>query len=150
MLTLLNQQNVAQGTNSIAGGFQTNINSNESMGMGFHCKSQAMSTGYKDNQFLFGRYLNAPQSSGGVQAGESQFVVGKHNAYSGQAHTAFMVGTGAGVGTEQNSFSVQYDGNVLMQQIVSKNYTSDSNAASNGVPVGGVYHTNGTLKIRQT
>lgn len=146
----VNQQNVAQGTNSIAGGFQTNINSDESMGMGFHCKSTAMSTGYKNNQFLFGRYLNAPQSSGGVQAGESQFVVGKHNAYSTQAHTAFAVGTGTGVGAEANSFTVQYDGNVLMEQIVNKNYSSDSAAAAGGVPVGGIYHNSGDLKIRLT
>ena len=144
----VNQQNVAQGNNSIAAGFQTNIDSNESMGMGFHCKSQAGTK--QDNQFLFGRYLNAPQSSGGQQAGQSQFVVGRHNQFNSQPHTAFTVGTGSGVGAEANSFSVQYDGNVLMHQIVNKNFTSDSAAAAGGVPVGGVYHNAGDLKIRLT
>ena len=117
--------------------------------MGFHCKSQA-STMKQDNQFLFGRYLNAPQVASQVQAGQSQFVVGRHNAYQNQVHTAFMVGTGSGVGTEANSFAVQYDGNVLMHQVVNKNFSSDSAAAAGGVPVGGVYHNAGDLKIRLT
>lgn len=37
---------------------------------------------------------------------------------------------------------------VLLGSITASNYANDTAAASQGVPLGGVYHTNGTLKIR--
>lgn len=36
----------------------------------------------------------------------------------------------------------------LLGSITASNYISDTAAASQGVPLGGVYHTNGVLKIR--
>ena len=38
----------------------------------------------------------------------------------------------------------------LLGSITASNYATDIAAASQGVPLGGVYHTNGTLKIRLT
>ena len=38
----------------------------------------------------------------------------------------------------------------LLGSITASNYPTDIAAASQGVPLGGVYHTNGTLKIRLT
>ena len=100
-------------------------------------------------QFMLGRYLNVPRdSSGNPSAG--CLVVGEHNAYSNRPNVKFAVGTGVGVGAEADSFTVLKDGNVLMEQIVNKNYSSDSAAASGGVPVGGIYHNSGDLKIRLT
>lgn len=37
---------------------------------------------------------------------------------------------------------------VLLGSVTASNYANDTVAASQGVPLGGVYHTNGTLKIR--
>lgn len=102
------------------------------------------------NQFMLGKYLNVPRAGSNGAASDSCTIVGKHNGYTNLANAAFVVGTGVGVGAEQNSFTVQHDGNVLMEQIVNKNYSSDSAAAAGGVPVGGIYHNSGDLKIRLT
>ena len=100
-------------------------------------------------QFMLGRYLNVPRdSSGNPSAG--CLVVGEHNTYLNRVGVKFAVGTGVGVGAEADSFTVLKDGNVLMEQVVNKNYSSDSAAAAGGVPVGGIYHNSGDLKIRLT
>lgn len=144
----VNQQNVAQGVNSIAGGFQTNIDSNESMGMGFHCKSQA-STLVQNNQFLFGRYLNAPQSNPSVQAGQSQFIVGRHNAYQAQQHTAFAVGNGSGIGTESNAMTVLYNGRVGIGTTAptSTLHVIGDITSSSGALFGGNTEVQGSLQV---
>ena len=144
----VNQQNAVQGNNSIAGGFQTNIDSNESMGMGFHCKSQA-STLRQDNQFLFGRYLNAPQSAPAVQAGQSQFIVGRHNAYLSQQHTAFAVGNGAGIGTESNAMTVLYNGRVGIGTTAptSTLHVIGDILSSSGASFGGNTDVQGSLRV---
>lgn len=144
----VNQQNVAQGTNSIAGGFQTNVNSNESMAVGFHCKDTP-STMTQNNQFLFGRYLNTPQSAPQVAAGQAQFVVGRHNAYTGQQHTAFAVGNGSGVGTESNAMTVLYNGQVgigtttpTAKMDIAGNMKATTGTFSTGVYLGGTSTAN--------
>jgi hypothetical protein len=35
-----------------------------------------------------------------------------------------------------------------MEKVVNYDYADDSTAQSAGVPIGGIYHTGGTLKIR--
>lgn len=102
------------------------------------------------NQFMLGKYLNVPRAGSNGAASDSCAIVGKHNSYTNLPNAAFVVGTGVGVGAEANSFTVQHDGNVLMEQVVNKNYSSDSAAASGGVPIGGIYHNSGDLKIRRT
>jgi hypothetical protein len=37
---------------------------------------------------------------------------------------------------------------VIMEKVVNYDYADDSTAQSAGVPIGGIYHTGGTLKIR--
>ena len=107
----VNQQNVAQGNNSFVGGFLNRVNSQESVAFGF-ANTDTASTLLENNQFLFGRYLNPPRSAVGVTAGQSQFIVGRHNLYISQQHTAFAVGIGSGVGTEANAMTVNYNGRV--------------------------------------
>ena len=111
----LNQQNQVEGANSLAGGFQCRVDGQQGIAFGFLNKDTVNSgTAFQDNQFLFGRYLNSikSDSSGNLVAGQSQFVVGRHNAYLGLPHTAFAVGNGLGVGAEASAFTVLYNGNV--------------------------------------
>ena len=111
----INQQNQVEGANSLAGGFQSRIDGQQGIAFGFLNKDTVNSgTAFQDNQFLFGRYLNSikSDSSGNLVAGQSQFVVGRHNAYLGLPHTAFAVGNGSGVGAEATAFAVLYNGNV--------------------------------------
>jgi len=141
------QQNTVSGTQSIASGFLNTERNGASATFGSFNGQQAHSV--SNNQFMFGRYLNVPRNSSGTPS-QGCMVVGEHNTYLNRTDVKFAVGTGAGVGAEADSFTVLKDGNVLMEQIVNKNYSSDSAAASGGVPVGGIYHNSGDLKIRLT
>ena len=144
------QQNTSSGTASwsLTTGFLNTTRDSASLTVGSH-NGMTASTVPSREQFMLGRYLNVPRdSSGNPSAG--CLVVGEHNAYSNRPNVKFAVGTGAGVGAEADSFTVLKDGNVLMEQVVNKNYSSDSAAASGGVPIGGIYHNSGDLKIRLT
>jgi hypothetical protein len=37
---------------------------------------------------------------------------------------------------------------IIMEKVVNYDYADDATAQSNNVPIGGIYHTSGTLKIR--
>lgn len=143
------QQNTSSGTAawSLTTGFLNTTRDSASLTVGSFNGMTASSASRE--QFMLGRYLNVPRNSSGTPS-QGCLVVGEHNAYANRADVKFAVGTGVGVGAEQDSFTVLKDGNVLMEQIVNKNYSSDSAAASGGVPVGGIYHNAGDLKIRLT
>jgi len=50
---------------------------------------------------------------------------------------------------EQNLFDVYTNGMVILQQLSSSfSASDDADAATKGIPTGGLYHTNGTVKIR--
>lgn len=135
---------------SFGSGFQNSLNSGDSAVFGsFNGFDWNLST-TPSNQFMLGKYLNVPRAGANGAASESCTIVGRYNKYTYMGGEAFVVGTGVGIGAEQNSFTVQHDGNVLMEQIVNKNYSSDTAAAAGGVPVGGIYHNAGDLKIRLT
>jgi hypothetical protein len=141
------QQNTVSGAHSISSGFLNTTKNYSSATFGSF--NGNVSNGVGSDQFMFGRYLNVPRdSSGSVSNG--CVVVGEHNAYLNRPNVKFTVGTGPGVGAEQDSFTVLKDGNVLMEQIVNKNFVDDAAAATGGVPVGGIYHNSGDLKIRLT
>jgi|14_taG_2_1085336.scaffolds.fasta_scaffold00684_6 hypothetical protein len=141
------QQNTVSGQQSIASGFlNTERNPTSATFGAFNGQTGHSAT---NSQFMFGRYLNVPRNSTGSPS-QGCVVVGEHNAYSNRPNVKFAVGTGVGVGAEADSFTVLKDGNVLMEQIVNKNYSSDSAAAAGGVPIGGIYHNSGDLKIRRT
>ena len=149
---LFGQQNVitANGTRSFVGGFQNRVEDQESAIFGSFNNLNQTVRNYGASQFLIGRYLNVPRAGTNGSPGASCTVVGKHNLYNNRGRDVFVVGTGAGVGAEANSFSVDDLGNVLMDQVVNKNYSSDTAAAAGGVPIGGIYHNSGDLKIRLT
>jgi hypothetical protein len=143
------QQNTSHGTAawSLSTGFLNQTRDSASLTVGSFNGMTASSASRE--QFMLGRYLNVPRNSSGTPS-QGCLVVGEHNAYLNRPNVKFAVGTGVGVGAEADSFTVLKDGNVLMEQVVNKNYSSDSAAASGGVPVGGIYHNSGDLKIRLT
>lgn len=143
------QQNTSHGTAawSLSTGFLNQTRDSASLTVGSF-NGMTASTVSRE-QFMLGRYLNVPRDNGGNPS-QGCLVVGEHNAYLNRPNVKFAVGTGVGVGAEADSFTVLKDGNVLMEQVVNKNYSSDSAAASGGVPVGGIYHNSGDLKIRLT
>ncbi len=44
--------------------------------------------------------------------------------------------------------NTSFSGNIVSQTVLSANYVNDAAAAVGGIPVGGLYHTNGAVKIR--
>ena len=146
------QQNTFDNTadKSFGSGFFNTLKASESVVFGSFNGFTWNTSTTPSNQFMIGKYLNVPRAGSNGAASISCTIVGKHNGYTNLGNAAFVVGTGTGVGAEANSFTVQHDGNVLMEQIVNKNYSSDTAAAAGGVPVGGIYHNAGDLKIRLT
>jgi len=133
---------------SFVSGFMSTVNDSASGSFGAYNGMQTASQA-SEGTFMMGRYLNVPRDINGNPS-PGCLVVGQHNAYSNRIDVKFAVGTGAGVGAEQDSFTVLKDGNVLMEQIVNKNFVDDAAAATGGVPIGGIYHNAGDLKIRLT
>lgn len=66
------------------------------------------------------------------------------------ANGYFAGGTGLSVGGDvEVTGSILVDSFVVLSQVSSSlNYANDTAAASGGVPLGGLYHTSGTIKIR--
>ena len=91
-------------------------------------------------------------------AGNNAAVFGKNNVAlgNGQSSTVFQVGCGDGVNNRANAINIvdknQAQGNaiIFMDQLVDQNYADDVAAAAAGITVGGLYHTNGVLKINIT
>lgn len=143
-----NQGNTVSGLNAASGGVSNTVTAEASFAYGFGIDTSGGGA-TPPQQILFGRFLKPPRDTAG-NAGEAQVIVGRHNKHANQPATAFAVGTGTASNATANSFTVQYDGNVLMEQVLNKNYSSDSAAAAGGVPIGGIYHNAGDLKIRRT
>ncbi len=94
-----------------------------------------------DNVSLLGNDLrvNAPNGT----------VVGVLNDPSptGHGNSLFMVGNGTDKG-RTTAFNVNTQGNIMMEFVRQANFADDTAAANGGIPISGLYHTNGTVKIR--
>lgn len=85
-------------------------------------------------------------------------VVGQNNdetVNTTQGKTSFQVGVGSGVGNRKNAFNVvraagPLHGVIYMDQLVNQDYANDVDAAAAGIGLGGLYHTNGVVKINIT
>jgi hypothetical protein len=104
---------------------------------------QASEPTLQDNSSMLGSHLEL--------FSPSCTVVGTYNigSPSGQAGSLFMVGYGD-VKLRANAFNVNTNGILISDSTVSFNYADDAAAAAGGIPIGGVYHLNGALRIRIT
>ena len=125
------QNTVTAGNNSFIGGTKGDIN--------------------ESNSFGYGKGI---QLEHGNMAGFGKFNDGAAND---EADALFTVGCGfnenAGRRNAMNVVSATVDGNnnkavVYLDQLVDFNFTDDADAAAKGIGVGGLYHTDGVVKIR--
>lgn len=82
---------------------------------------------------------------------------GKHNENS-TGEDLLVVGCGGGGTNRANGLEVKLNANpaaqsigkatVVMPETVTADFADDTAAAAAGIPIGGIYHTSGTLKIR--
>lgn len=102
------------------------------------------------NSSCFGNNLNAD--------GGNITVVGQNNDDSvnpTQGKSSFQVGVGLGQTNRKNALNVTRVPSPLfsviyMDQLVNANYADDTAAAAAGIGLGGLYHTNGVVKINIT
>ena len=66
----------------------------------------------------------------------------------------FVTGTLSVTGSQTYSGSANFLGAVIASgsgnSVLGSNYADDTAAAAGGIPLGGIYHTNGAIKIRTT
>jgi hypothetical protein len=88
---------------------------------------------------------------GTVANGTGQHVSGSYNV-TGNTTSLFVVGCGTDDTNRADAFKVEPISStiatIVLPQVVSLDYGDDSAAQSAGVPIGGMYHTSGVLKIR--
>jgi len=76
----------------------------------------------------------------------------------GLGETKFVVSVGSASNTNSNALLITEGGvdkantpqvpRIIMPSVVDFDYVSDADAAANGIPVGGIYHNSGELRIR--
>jgi len=156
--TVIGNVNVLAGTNLItASGSQRtlNIGFGNEVGLGSSANnSVAIGNNARINDgantAVFGSNLNAD--------GGNTTVVGQNNDDSvnaNQGKSSFQVGIGSGAGNRGNALNVVRAANPLkgviyMDQLVNQNYADDTAAGQAGIGLGGLYHTNGVVKINIT
>jgi hypothetical protein len=122
---------------------------------GYYCHAEGQYTtaiGYGAHSEGYGTTaISSLLSSPGLP----QHVEGRYNTADNQA--LYIVGNGDNSYTQRNAFQVNAYGmsnvysTILIPNIVANaNYPDDSQANSGGIPLGGVYHDNGNLRIRIT
>lgn len=124
------QNTVTSGNNSFIGGTKSDINQSNSFGFG---KGVQLEHG---NMAGFGKFNDGAANDG--------------------ASALFTVGCGANDNIRRNAMNVVLStvggannkAVVYLDQVVNYNYENDSAASDAGIGVGGLYHTEGTLKIR--
>jgi len=78
--------------------------------------------------------------------GETKFVVSVGTTNTTNSNALIITEGGVTRGTS----SVAQIPRIVMPTIVGFDYSSDADAASNGIPIGGIYHNNGQLYVRLT
>jgi hypothetical protein len=140
---------IADGIGSIAAGSGTVAagSTGAAIAVGFRNRASATATS------VFGAYNTGSNA---------QTVVGIASIELPDLESAFIIGNGTGINDRSNllvaqgskvqvtgSLDVSGNGYVILSQVsASYNFADDTAAAGGGVPLGGLYHTTGTIKIR--
>tara|TARA_R100000773_G_scaffold19165_1_gene17264 strand:- start:22107 stop:24317 length:2211 start_codon:yes stop_codon:yes gene_type:complete len=111
-----------------------------------------------NNKITAGANNNLLGSNLVSDATSNSVVVGQNNdetVNTTQGKTSFQVGVGSGAANRKNAFNVVREGGPLfgviyMDQLVNQNYANDVDAKAAGIGLGGLYHTNGVVKINIT
>jgi hypothetical protein len=102
-----------------------------------------------------GQGVNIPdtfnQGLGTVANGSYQHVSGKYNT-TGDTTSLTIIGCGTSNNNRADAFKVVpisgTTSTIQLDQVVTLNFSGDTDAGTYGVPVGGLYHDNGILRIR--
>jgi hypothetical protein len=151
------QNTVTTGQNAVALGFSHTLAGDDSM-FAFGENNTGPSGASDNNSFMIG---------GNLTGVDGNMVLGFRNDTSSYPTTDYSNGLGntkfvvsVGTVTSSNAMIITEGGvtrgggttqvpRIVMPSIVAFDYTGDIPAAAAGIPVGGIYHNNGALRIRQ-
>ena len=156
----------------IAGGQNTITTGQNAMILGFNNTANGV-----DNVYALGESntLNDANANGvfmignGITGQDGNMVLGYRNDTTGYPATDYALGLGntklvLSVGSVNNSNAIiiteggvtrggggiAQEPRIIMPSVVAFDYGNDITAAANGIPVGGIYHDAGALRIRRT
>ena len=127
---VLGENNTSQGS--------VNDNNVYMIGGNLHGKDGTMVLGFRNDE---PSYPAVDYSKG---LGNTKFVVGVGTV----DDTNAMIITEGGV--TRGGSGVSQVPRIVLPSVVGFNFTDDVDAAANGIPVGGLYHTAGIIKIRRS
>ena len=178
--TVLNASGtVTGGGNVLLSGIGHSVSGNNNVVSGSNCSTQngtdrslnignnndIGSAGAANNSIAVGNNIDIQQLANNAAFGNNLTVVnatnsttvGKNNEDKSQAqgNTCLQVGVGSSTGNRKNALNIistsgPLFGVVYMDQLVNQNYANDVDAAAAGIGLGGLYHTNGVVKINIT
>ena len=152
------QNTVTTKQNAVALGFSHNLAGSDSM-FAFGENNTGPTIANSNNSFMIG---------GNLTGVDGNMVLGFRNNTSSYPTTDYSNGLGntkfvvsVGTITNSNALIITEGGvtrgggttqvpRIVMPTIVGFDYSSDADAASNGIPIGGIYHNNGQLYVRLT
>ena len=103
-------------------------------------KDGTMVLGFRNNEASY----PATDYTNGL--GNTKFVIGVGTDTNSPANNNAVIITEGGV--TRGGAGVLQEPRIVLPSVVGFNFTDDADAASNGIPVGGLYHSSGVLKIR--
>jgi len=153
----------------IAGGNNTVTTEQNAMVLGYNNTTNGV-----DNVFAIGESNTLADATAngvfmignGITGQDGNMVLGFRNDTAGYPATNYALGLGntklvLSVGTVNDSNAIiiteggvtrgggtAQEPRIVMPSIVNFNFTSDVDAANNGIPIGGIYHNSGELRIR--
>jgi len=134
----------AEGYSSIASGFASHSEGRQTQSNGSYSHAEGRDT--KSNASY-----SHTEGYGTVADGSYQHVSGKFNT-TGDTTSLFIIGCGTSTSNRADALKIVPISGVTattqMEQVVYLNFSGDTDAANFGVPIGGIYHDNGILRIR--
>jgi hypothetical protein len=141
--TALGRSTFSTGLMSFALGYLTRASGEFSIAMG----SNSTASGYKSISIGDSTIANSM----------SEIAIGRHPvAKTGNAtgwvatDRLFSIGNGGSAASPSMALEILKNGITVLPAVVSLSFADDTAAATGGVPVGGLYHTSGAIKIRLT
>jgi hypothetical protein len=134
-LTSGGDNNFAIGESNTQSG--TNANGVFMIGVSLHGEDGEFTMGYRNDRTSY------PSTDYANGLGEVKVVIGTGTVNDSNGMIMTEGGVTRGGGTQQKT-------RVIFPSVTDFNFSSDANAAAGGIPVGGMYHNNGDLKIRLT
>lgn len=125
------------------------------------CTANAEESHAQGSQTTAKGFASHAGGGGTIAAGMSQMAIGAWNIENGTASFSagwrpFIVGIGTSNTNRRNALEVvsitrtagAETGTIVLAAATGLNFTSDANAAAGNVPVGGIYHNAGAVRIR--